>query len=227
MIRVLVVDDQPLVAATHREMVDRVDGFGVVAVAHRGQAALARAERGGIDLVLLDLTMPGMGGLEVSRHLLALPDAPDVIAVTAVRDMATVRSAVRLGVVLYLVKPFTFATLRSRLLQYASFRQSARRHAAVDQHEIDEALATLRAPTQAPVPKSMSPESLDTVRDTLAGAANGLTAAEVAERTGMARVTARRYLEHLVSCAVCLREPVYGNTGRPQLRYRLQAGPGE
>jgi response regulator of citrate/malate metabolism len=221
-IRVLVVDDQPVVAAVHREMVDRVDGFRAVAVAHSGPAALVRAEHGGVDLVLLDLSMPGMGGIEVCRRLHGMSEAPDVIAVTAVRDMATVRSAVRLGVVLYVVKPFTFAMLRERLRQYASFRRAAAAGTAVDQREIDKALATLRAPTPVPVPKSMSAESLDAVRAVLIGAADGLTAAEVADRTGMARVTARRYLEHLVTSGVCVREPVYGHAGRPLLRYRLR-----
>ena len=222
MIRVLVVDDQPMVAAVHREMVDKVDGFEVVAVAYSGQPAVFRAERGGIDLVLLDLTMPGMDGMEVCRRLHTLPDPPDVIAVTAIRDMATVRSAVKLGVVLYVVKPFTHAILRERLLQYASFRRAWQATSVVDQRDIDDALGALRVPAPAPVPKSMSPESLDAVLAALTDAPEGLTAVEVSERTGMARVTARRYLEHLLATDACDREPVYGRAGRPLLRYRLR-----
>jgi len=252
MIKVLVVDDQPMVAAVHREMVDGVDGFRAVGVAHDGRSALARVVRGDIDLVLLDLTMPGMDGLEVCRRLHALARPPDVIVVTAIRDMTTVHAAVRHGAALYLVKPFTACDLRERLRQYASFRRSAVAGAPVDQQEIDQALATLRVPSSPPVPKSLSAESLDAVRSLLArtcgtgtredgpgdpapagppdtpapgagpGTPQGLTAAEVAKLTGMARVTARRYLEHLVMDGVCVREPVYGRTGRPLLKYRIR-----
>jgi len=222
-IGVLVVDDQPMVARVQAEMVDRVDGFRTVAVVHDGNAALVRVHQGDVDLVLLDLSMPGMGGLEVCRRLHALPDAPDVIVVTAVRDMAAVHTAVRHGAVLYLVKPFTFTTLRERLMQYATFRRTATERRSVDQREIDEALAALRTPVSTTsVPKTLSPESLDAVRAALADEPAGLTAAETAERTGMARVTARRYLDHLTVSWVCLREPVYGRTGRPLLRYRLR-----
>ncbi|MDQ1294476.1 MAG: hypothetical protein QG608_2359 [Actinomycetota bacterium] len=248
MIRVLVVDDQPIVAAVHREMVNGADGFRAVAVAHNGRTALARVVHGDIDLVLLDLTMPGMDGLEVCRRLHALAEPPDVIVVTAIRDMTAVHAAVRHGAALYLVKPFTAGDLRERLRQYASFRRSATAGTAADQQEIDQALATLRVPAPPAVPKSLSPESLDAVRTVLQEARDssaprvpgstqgpetpetpgpkespeGLTASETAERTGMARVTARRYLEHLVADGVCVREPVYGRTGRPLLRYRIR-----
>jgi response regulator of citrate/malate metabolism len=222
-IGVLVVDDQPMAARAHAEMVDRVDGFRTVGIVHDGVSALTRIRRGDVDLVLLDLTMPGMDGLEVYRRLHALPQAPDVVVVTAVRDMATVRAAVRHGAMLYLVKPFTFPTLRERLLRYSSFRQTATTREAVDQRDIDEAIATLRTPAPVPVPKMLSPESLDAVRATLLEGCGPLTAVEVAERTGMARVTARRYLDHLAFTGVCSREPVYGRAGRPLLRYRIRA----
>ncbi|MDQ1289153.1 MAG: hypothetical protein QG622_2719 [Actinomycetota bacterium] len=225
MIDVLVVDDQSVVARVHAEMVSKVSGFRVAGIVHDGASALARVRQGGIDLVLLDLTMPGMDGIQVCRQLQALPHPPDVIVITAIRDMATVHAAVRHGAMQYLVKPFVFATLRERLTQYASFRNAASDHQAVDQKEIDEALATLRAPTPPVVPKTLSPESLDTVQTALRNADDGLTAAEVAASTGMARVTARRYLDHLVVSGVCSREPVYGRTGRPLLRYRIRTEP--
>ncbi|HEY6795863.1 MAG TPA: response regulator [Kineosporiaceae bacterium] len=222
MIRVLVVDDQPEVVQAHAELVNAVDGFRTVGMALDGRTALARVGRGDVDVVLLDLTMPGMDGIEVCRQLSALEDAPDVIVVTAVRDMGMVRAAVRHGAVLYLVKPFRFATLRERLRQYAAYVEASACQEAIDQRQIDDALATLRAVAPTPVPKTLSAETLDAVRAALVGSGDGLTSAEVAVRTGMARVTARRYLEHLVTTGICLRVPVYGRTGRPVLRYRVR-----
>ena len=221
--RVLVVDDQPLVAGAHRVFIDRIAGFTAIDVAHGGREALARVARGDVDLVLLDLSMPGMHGLEVCRALQTRPSAPDVMIVSAARDLQTVRAAMRHGAVNYLIKPFTFATLRTKLEHYASYRTAAAgRRDVTDQGEIDAALAALWDPADPGLPKGMSRETLDAVRAALVATPEGLTAAQAAELVGASRVTVRRYLENLVDTGGCAREPVYGSAGRPRLRYRLR-----
>lgn len=223
MIRVLVVDDQPLVADAHRVFIDRVPGFSAVAIAHDGEAALVRVARGGIDLVLLDLSMPGLHGLEVCRALQNSPHPPDVVIVTASRDLDSVRAAMRHGAVLYLIKPFTFAALRAKLDHYATYRAAAAGGREVtDQSEIDEALAALRDPGGDSLAKGMSRETLVAVRTALLAAPEGLTADQAAVVVGASRVTVRRYLESLVQNGACVREPLYGHAGRPKLSYRLR-----
>lgn len=124
MIRTLVVDDDARVAAVHRDYVERVAGFRVVGVAYRGTEALAIVAREDVDLVLLDFYLPDMSGLDVCRALRARSRRPvDVIAVTAARDVETVRHAVGQGVVQYLMKPFRFATLSETLERYAADRE--------------------------------------------------------------------------------------------------------
>ena len=226
MIRVLVVDDQAVVAGAHRVFIDRVPGFRTVGVVHDGEAALARVDRGDVDLLLLDLTMPGLSGLDVCRALRTRPDAPDVIVVTAVRDLESVRTAVQLGAVHYLIKPFTFAMLRSKLDHYATYRAAAAGCRDVtDQSEIDLVLATLREPSDTGLAKGMSRETLNAVRAALVAMPDGLTAAHAAELVGASRVTVRRYLDNLVNSGACDREPVYGGAGRPKLLYRLRPSP--
>ena len=105
MIRVLVVDDDALALELHSAYVERVPGFEVVGQAAGARAAvtaLADPDRR-IDLVLLDMTMPDGSGLDVARRLRATGSRVDIIAVTAVRDAATVRAAVSIGVVQYLI----------------------------------------------------------------------------------------------------------------------------
>ncbi|WP_406435482.1 hypothetical protein OHA59_39955 [Streptomyces sp. NBC_01589] len=122
----------------------------------------------------------------------------------------------------YVLKPFTFATLRDRLIRYAEF------HAAVGeasgQDEVDRALATLRAPSPAALPKGLSAPTLERVTVTLRDCADGLTATGVAEAVGISRITARRYLEHLVDSGRAARAPQYGQVGRPELQYRWVKG---
>jgi response regulator of citrate/malate metabolism len=120
------------------------------------------------------------------------------------------------------LKPFTFATLRDRLIRYAEFRAAAGE--ASGQDDVDRALAALRAPGPAALPKGLSAPTMERVTVTLREHAAGLTAAKVAEAVGISRITARRYLEHLVEAGLAVRAPQYGTVGRPELRYRWVKG---
>jgi len=224
-IRVLVVEDEPVAAEAHRTYVERVPGFAVAGVVHSGAAALRFCERTPVDLVLLDFYLPDTHGLKVCRALRAAGSTVDVIAVTSARDLAAVRSAVSSGVVQYLLKPFTFAALRDKLERCARFRQRVERSGEVaGQADVDAMLATLRTPDRGSLPKGMSEETLQVVTEALAGADEGLSAASAAALTGVSRVTARRYLEYLADQGVVVRRPHYGQVGRPEVRfYRVAA----
>ncbi|MFE5795818.1 response regulator [Streptomyces sp. NPDC056503] len=217
-IRVLVVEDDPVAADAHALYAGRVEGFRVVGVAHSRAAAVRLLDRVPVDLILLDLYLPDGHGLALLRALRAAGHAADVIAVTSARDLAVVREGVSLGVVQYVLKPFAFATLRDRLTRYAEFRGAAGE--ASGQDEVDRALAALRAPQPATLPKGLSGPTLEAVTRSLREAPDGLTAAEAGVAVGISRITARRYLEHLVTEGRAVRAPQYGQIGRPELQYR-------
>ncbi|MFI8351163.1 response regulator [Streptomyces sp. NPDC085596] len=217
-IRVLVVEDDPVAADAHVLYVGRVPGFVAVGRAGTGAAARRVLDRTPVDLLLLDLHLPDVHGLQLARSLRAAGHQADVIAVTSARDLAVVREGVSLGVVQYVLKPFTFATLRDRLLRYAEYHAAAGE--ASGQEEVDRALAALRTPAPAALPKGLSAPTLQRVTAVLRDSPTGLTAAGVAESVGISRITARRYLEHLVTTARAARSPQYGQVGRPELMYR-------
>ncbi|MGC0369642.1 response regulator [Microbacterium sp. SLBN-111] len=227
MIRVLVVDDDALALELHTAYVGRVPGFQVV-----GQAAGARAALTAIadparpiDLVLLDMTMPDGGGLDVARRVRAMGAGVDIIAVTAVRDAATVRAAVSTGVVQYLIKPFTFAAFRERLEAYRAYVEGLDRAAGdATQSEVDALLGTLRTVAAPALPKGLSDETLQAVAERVRTASTAVSSTEVGEREGMSRVTARRYLEHLADVGRVRREPRYGGPGRPEITYAWVRG---
>jgi len=219
-VRTLIVDDDARVADIHKGYVERVDGFSVAGVANRGTEALRRVLEDQPDLVLLDIYLPDLTGLEVCRRLRAAGNLVDVIAVTAARDVDTVKGAVGLGVTQYLVKPFTFATFREKLERYAAYRALAEKGGEAEQQEIDAMLGELRTPGSIALPKGLSKETLDLVARTLKDASAPLGAVETAEQAGLSRVTARRYLEHLVATQQAELELRYGRSGRPEHRYR-------
>ncbi|HEU4511855.1 MAG TPA: response regulator, partial [Nocardioidaceae bacterium] len=107
MITVLVVDDDFRVARIHSAFVDRVEGFSTVGVAHTGADALQAARTLRPDLILLDLYLPDVFGLDLISRIRVHGVDSDVIAISAANESQTVERAVKLGVASYLLKPFT------------------------------------------------------------------------------------------------------------------------
>lgn len=225
-IAVLVVDDDPIARSAHCEFVDRIAGFHAVAGAATAAAAIRRlgsTEPPPIDLVLLDMNLPDRHGLEIIRALRSGRHPADVIAVTSARELDTVRSAISSGAVQYLLKPFAFGTFRERLERYAVYRQSVSGAVrATGQSEVDALLGALRAPGEA-APSGLLSQTISAATDRLR-AARELSAPQLAETLGTSRVTARRYLEHLVGIGAATREHRYGGAGRPVVIYRWAAG---
>jgi response regulator of citrate/malate metabolism len=148
MIDVLVVDDDFMVSRIHRGFVERVPGFRVVGTAHTGQEALDAAAELRPDLVLLDLYLPDIFGLDVVTRLRTAGLECDVLVISAARESDAVRGAVRHGVVNYLLKPFGFDDLRRRLEQYAAQRSGMYAAEVHSQADVDRVLA--RAPRGRP-----------------------------------------------------------------------------
>ncbi|MGE0299496.1 MAG: response regulator [Pseudonocardia sp.] len=217
----LIVEDDPLSAEALTSYVERVPGFTVAGHARTGREALQRLATGGADLVFLDIHLPDTTGLDILRRLRGAGNTVDVVAVTRARDLAVVRAAVAFGVTHYLVKPFTFASVRQRLEAYRAFRRRAEEgEPLVAQKDVDALVGELRDAREgltAP-PKGISEESLRAVVAAIRGR-GAMSAAEVAADLGVSRVTARRYLEHLVETGLVHRRARYQGAGRPELEY--------
>lgn len=232
-IRVLVVEDEPIAAAAHAAYIGRLDGFTLAGSAPDGQSALRlmtdlSAAGQPVELVLLDMNLPDLHGLDIARRMRAAGLFADIIAITAVRELNIVRSAVATGVVQYLIKPFTYATFADKLRSYRLFRDQlaspgpggAGAGAGASQSDVDQAFASLRAPSELPLPKGLSSSTLDSVQDFMKLQAGAVSASEVMEALGMSRVTARRYLEYLADAGTVSRAARYGAPGRPENEYR-------
>lgn len=226
MIRTLVVDDDFRVAAIHAAYVARVEGFEVIARAHTAADAVQSVDSLRPDLMLLDLYLPDEHGLKLVGRLRDGHPPVDVIVITAAKDADSVRAAMQGGALHYLLKPFSFPVLRDKLLSYAAMRARLGALREADQRNVDRVFGALRAPDQLSAAKGRSVHTLEAVEQLLSEAAGpdadpgGLSAAEVAERTGMSRATAQRYLSHLHELGRVDIKLRYGSGGRPEHGYR-------
>lgn len=222
MIRTLIVDDDPAVCRMHERALDRLPGFSVVGTAATGTAALDRLLDGGIDLVLLDIHLPDFSGVEVLHRLRRLRDpAVDVIVVSSANDGITVSQAASAEIAGYLVKPFSRAAFEQKLGAYRDSRPGERARIApapLGQEDVNALLEAGRGPDRR-LPKGLSESTVRLVEAAVPETGTA-SAIEIAVACGLSRITARRYLDHLVRAGIVDSTHRYGQRGRPEILYR-------
>ena len=229
MIQVLLVEDDPMVAELNRLYVDRVGGFKTVASVRDGEAALAILGSQKIDLLLLDISMPGPNGMELLAVIRSSDLDVDVIFVTADRDTRTIGRALKLGAMDYLLKPFEFERMKQALEHYRETHHMMREAHPASQAELDRVFTRppiLASPGGEPLPKGLDRTRLDSVWKAVqrrAQESEDFTCEELSVLVGITRVSIRKYLEFLCGLQVLRMEPGFGAIGRPVHRYRIQS----
>jgi two-component system CitB family response regulator len=217
--RVLVVEPDSTVARSTCRCVAGQSGFAVVGVARTAEQALTMVGPLRPHLLIVELELAGEHGLTLLRRLRASGSPVEVVVVSSVTDARVVRAAVQLGAVDYVAKPFRCGRLRQALGLFMRRAATAKACAPLAQEEIDEltvgGFALLRS-----MPRDLHPGRLDEVRHALRDAGATITADEVGETIGVARTTARRYLEYLVTLEEATVDAVPNGPGRPTKAYR-------
>ena len=227
MYQVVIVEDDPMVAMLNRRYTEKDPRFQVCRECPDGRAALEYLRSHPADLVILDMYMPQMDGMDVLRQLRAAGVSTDVIMITAASDTVTVEAAMRLGVVDYLVKPFEYERFCQALDAFDRRRQAIRAQ-SVNQQQLDELLhrgaAVVPAedkPEEKPLPKGLQPKTLEAVCTCLRENPQGLTCEQLAMKTGFSAVTARHYVHYLAESGQADSRVDYSTGGRPSVIYTL------
>jgi two-component system, CitB family, response regulator DctR len=216
--RVLIAEDDPRVAELHRRIVDGHSAFSVAATCGDLDSTARALEELEPDLLILDLTMPRGDGVSFLRRARADSVPVDVIVVTASRDASSIRTCMQLGAVEYLVKPFAPQRLHDALISFAR-RDRTLNRSELAQEDVD--ALRLSGATLRRLPRGLKRATLRRIWLELKAADEPLTAAQVGERVGVARVTARRYLDYLEAVSLTELVRVPQPVGRPSNRYRL------
>ena len=221
------VDDDYRVAKAHADAVGRVDGFEAIGQAHSCEETRSLVEDMRPDLLLLDLYLPDGNGLDVIRTLTALElqPRPDFIVITAARDIASVRGALQLGALYYLVKPFGFVQLREQLTAYRQLFEGLDETLVANQQTVDALYGLLRGPAAQRADRRRLPPTMSRVLDTVRSAGHTLSATNVADQLGVSRATAQRYLADLHRRGILELDLNYGGTGGPEHHYQLRKQP--
>lgn len=153
MLKTVIVEDDRMVAAINAQFAEKTPGVQVVATFHNGRDALAFLEQTSVDLVLTDLYMPEMSGIELVEELRRRGCNAEVIFITAANDAPHIQDALRLGVVDYLIKPFRYERFEEALDKVVVRRKVIESGLEFTQADIDEMIRARR-----PNPESRTAE---------------------------------------------------------------------
>jgi response regulator of citrate/malate metabolism len=221
MYKIMIVEDDPMVAMINEQFVNRCGDFSVTHRCSNGEDALAILEREPIDLVIMDVYMPRLDGIETLKKIREKDIPLSVIMVTAANDNSTVEEAVRLGAIDYLVKPFTFDRFKQALEKFRSGKQVLDADRTLDQKNIDILLGNAPAVRQEQEPKGIQDKTRERLMDCLAVSGEWLTGEEISERTELSVVTVRKYMNYLVDTGEVQGRMNYETGGRPCMLYRV------
>lgn len=222
MLRVLLIEDDPMVRQVNQQFIENVKGFQVIDTAKDGIEGVEKAAALKPDLVFMDVYMPRQDGVESLRQIRVRELPVDVITVTAANDRETIEKLVHLGVFDYIMKPFSFERMKEALEKYARYKQQFVAKDALSQQELDALLhKTPDAALSKDLPKGLNKATLDKIVTYIGTQQTAISAEEVAHGVGLARVTARRYLDFLEKQKLVVIEIQYGGIGRPVNQYRL------
>jgi response regulator of citrate/malate metabolism len=219
-IRTLVVDDDYRVARIHAASVERVPGFSCVGQAHTAAQARSAITAHRPDLMLLDIYLPDEDGLSLLRSLRAQTSAPDCVIISAARDLRMVRSAMQVGAVYYLVKPFGFNQLRDQLEAYRRWRARVATDGEADQATVDSLYQLLHGASSSTTARRYLSPTTQKILEAIRTAGQPIGAGQIAEQLGVSRPTVQRYLAKLERQGLIELHLEYGSTGRPNHLYR-------
>ncbi|WP_088007177.1 response regulator [Indiicoccus explosivorum] len=226
MIKVLIVEDDPMVAQLNKNYLEQIDGFTVSGRAANTDEAVAHMARTKIDLMLLDVYLPGLNGIDFLTRIREQNQDIDVILITATSDNQQIQQSLRLGVIDYLVKPFEFGRFEEALTQYKQYHNRLRGTDKINQHEIDRLFRKSSSRSEKilntrELPKGLTKNTLAIINDViLSKAPDSFSTSEIADAAQISKVSIRKYLKFLSEIGYLEETLIYG-VGRPIYQYNL------
>ncbi len=221
-LRILIVEDDPMVAHIHKHYLNDLKSFEIIDVIDNGLDALEyiRKNNQDIDLVILDVQMPLMNGLDVLKTLREESNDVSVIPITAVNDNKTISEFLNLGVIDYLVKPFSQERFNQAVyrceLKYKMFQENGK----LSQKDIDQMFNTS---SESNLPKGLQENTLSyIVKSINEHKGELLDVEEVSSITNLSKVSLRKYLDYLTEVNAIEKRIDYGTVGRPKYKYFIK-----
>ncbi len=225
MTHTIIIEDDPMVAQINRQYMQQIKDFCVDAVFDNAQSALDYLQKNVVNLVLLDVFMPGMNGITLLRKMRADKLKCAVIIITAATEMNTVHEALRLGVIDYLIKPYSFERFKEAVQKYIIRMNLLSSGKNANQEVVDQLLKnSVTTPSAAnnKLEKGLNAQTLEAILyhlEQMPGKKH--TCETLSKESNLSKVTVRRYLNYLIETGRVSSSIDYETGGRPRIIYNL------
>lgn len=222
--RVLIVEDDPMVAMINEQYVKQNKNFTVSTICRNGEEALNFLDGNKIDLIVLDVYMPVMDGVETLKRIRDKKISSEVIMVTAANDTNTLEQTMHLGVLDYLIKPFTLERFLVALEKFLSQKETLKQNSIIDQNCIDRLMTQIGTqdkkikPTE--YPKGINKKTLSSMIEYFNENPGWHSVDMIAEKLKISIVTVRHYMNYLVQQKSIVEDINYETGGRPCMLYK-------
>lgn len=220
MYKVLVVEDDPMVRMINEQYVRMNKDFCIASCVKNGQEALDYLKENKVDLVILDVFMPFMNGVEFLKKLREQKLKTEVIMVTAANDTATLEETMHLGVIDYLVKPFALERFQVALEKFTAKMNAINGSDVLDQNLIDSIISNSPQKKSKEYPKGIQEKTLERIKTCFENKNDWHSVELIAEKLGISIVTVRHYVNYLVKEAFLQESINYETGGRPSSLYK-------
>lgn len=220
MYTVLVVEDDPMVRMINEQYVRMNKDFCIASSVKNGQEALDYIKENKVDLVVLDVFMPFMNGVEFLKKLREQKLKTEVIMVTAANDTATLEETMHLGVIDYLVKPFALERFQVALEKFTAKMNAINGSDVLDQNLIDSIISNSPQKKSKEYPKGIQEKTLERIKSCFENKNDWHSVELIAEKLGISIVTVRHYVNYLVKEGFLQESINYETGGRPSMLYK-------
>jgi CitB family two-component system response regulator MalR/two-component system response regulator DctR len=222
MIKAIIVEDDPMVAQINKHYLSEFKDIKVIGIFANGRDALNFLLSNSIDLLILDITMPLMNGLELARALREKSISTDIIAVTAASDIEHLDEMLRYGVIDYLVKPFDRSRFNKSITKFLKKANLFSRQSELNQDEID-LILNVKSDDNIGHEKGIQTVTLDKIKSFIElSTKNHFSCDNLAQELNLSKVTVRRYLNYLVEKEYLISTIDYETGGRPSIIYKIK-----
>lgn len=224
MIKVVIIEDDPMVSFIHNQYLEKMPDILITASFTNAKEAWNYLQKYKIDLIILDVYMPGMTGIELLQKMRAAGDQTDVIMVTADNSLSDIKTALSLGVLDYLVKPFEFGRFSAAINKYYNKNELGGGDENLTQEDIDRMFVgdNRASAGNKQMDKGIQQATLNTLLECLQGNKGEPVSCDVlSEQSGLSKVTVRRYMNHLIENDKAESIIDYQTGGRPRITYRI------